>query len=376
MNDCTKSEENHQINTELSDRPLKEPKTDESSNHVGEGRDTSTDDAAIKLTSKDYYFDSYAHYGIHEEMIKDDVRTQSYLGAIESNREQIEGKVVLDVGCGTGILSMFCARNGAAKVIGIECSAIAIQAQQIVRANGMSDVITIIHAKCEDVAELPDGIAEVDVVVSEWMGYFLLYESMLGTVLYCRDKWLKPGGLILPDRAALKIAAIEDEQYRKEKIDFWDDVYGFDMKVIKEIALTEPLIDTVDKTALISDSSTILDLDLNNCTKDDLSFTSTFRLTFAKTETVHALVSYFNCLFSHLAFPQFFSTGPSYAYTHWKQTIFYLSEPVEVEKGEVIIGSIAVKPNEGNDRDLDILLQLVFQGRKGDKRMKQSYRLR
>ena len=40
--------------------------------------------------------------------------------------------------------------------------------------------------------------------------------------------------------------AIEDAQYRAEKIDFWDNVYGFDMRVIKEIALTEPLVDVVE----------------------------------------------------------------------------------------------------------------------------------
>ena len=49
--------------------------------------------------------------------------------------------------------------------------------------------ITLIKGKVEDVV-LPDGIEKVDVIVSEWMGYFLLYESMLDTVIYARDKWL------------------------------------------------------------------------------------------------------------------------------------------------------------------------------------------
>lgn len=56
-------------------------------------------------------------------------------------------------------------------------------------------------------------------IISEWMGYFLLYESMLDTVIYARDRWLKPGGLMLPDQATLYVGAIEDEQYKKEKID-------------------------------------------------------------------------------------------------------------------------------------------------------------
>ncbi len=54
---------------------------------------------------------------------------------------------------------------------------------------------------------------------------------MLATVLYCRDKWLRPGGLILPDKATMYVCGIEDEEYRQEKINYWDNVYGFDFTV-------------------------------------------------------------------------------------------------------------------------------------------------
>jgi protein arginine N-methyltransferase 1 len=50
------------------------------------------------------------------------------------------------------------------------------------------------------------------------MGYFLLYESMLDTVLLARDKYLKRGGLIFPDTATLYLAAIEDQEYKQDKI--------------------------------------------------------------------------------------------------------------------------------------------------------------
>ena len=41
---------------------------------------------------------------------------------------------------------------------------------------------------------------QVDIIISEWMGYALLYESMLDTVLVARDKWLAPDGIIMPDK--------------------------------------------------------------------------------------------------------------------------------------------------------------------------------
>lgn len=49
---------------------------------------------------------------------------------------------------------------------------------------------------------------QVDVIVSEWMGYALLYESMLDTVLHARDKYLAPGGCLLPDTATIFMAGV------------------------------------------------------------------------------------------------------------------------------------------------------------------------
>lgn len=172
-------------------------------------------EGSVDLTSKDYYFDSYSHFGIHEEMLKDTVRTETYMNAILQNKHFFEGKTVLDVGCGTGILSMFAAKAGAKHVYGIDCSGIIEQATQIVKANGFEDKITLIRGKVEEV-ELP--VDKVDIIISEWMGYFLLYESMLDTVLYARDKWLVKDGALFPDKATLYISAIEDGQYKDEKI--------------------------------------------------------------------------------------------------------------------------------------------------------------
>jgi len=50
------------------------------------------------------------------------------------------------------------------------------------------------------------------------MGYCLLYESMLNTVIFARDKWLAPNGILFPDKATLYLCAIEDRQYKDEKV--------------------------------------------------------------------------------------------------------------------------------------------------------------
>ena len=139
-------------------------------------------------------------------MLKDSVRTRTYQAAIENNPFLFKDKIVLDVGCGTGILSLFAARAGAKHVYGIECSAIADQARQIIADNGYSDRITVVKQKVEEITALPDGVEKVDIIISEWMGYFLLYESMLDSVLAARDAWLKPGGSLWPSHARLLLA--------------------------------------------------------------------------------------------------------------------------------------------------------------------------
>ena len=140
-------------------------------------------------------------------MLKDEVRTLSYRNAIQKNPHLFQNKVVLDVGCGTGILAMFAAKAGAKKVVGIDMSNIIDQAQEIVRANGLDHIVTLVKGKVEDVElDLPGGKA--DVIVSEWMGYFLLYESMLDTVLLARDKYLAPGGVLMPDTATLYLSCL------------------------------------------------------------------------------------------------------------------------------------------------------------------------
>ena len=91
------------------------------------------------------------------------------------------------------------------------------------------------------------------------MGYCLFYESMLKTVLFARDKWLVQGGLMFPDKASLHILAIEDREYKDDKVNWWNNVYGVDMSCIRDVALTEPLVDCVNAKSIVTNSSLVKD---------------------------------------------------------------------------------------------------------------------
>merc|ERR1711953_315952 len=328
-----------------------------------------------EMTSKDYYFDSYAHFGIHEEMLKDEVRTLTYRNSMWHNKHLFEGKVVLDVGCGTGILSMFAAKAGAKMVIGVDMSSIVDHAKQIVKDNKLDDVVTIIRGKVEEIS-LPEGVDKVDIIISEWMGYCLFYESMLDTVLYARDKWLAPGGLMFPDRATLYVCAIEDRQYKDDKIYWWDDVYGFNMSAIGKVAVSEPLVDVVDRNQVVANSCLLKEIDIQTCTKADIPFESDFMIQLKRNDYVQALVTFFNIEFTHCHKRVGFSTAPEAPYTHWKQTVFYLEEYLTCVKGEEVYGVFRLKPNDRNVRDLDIEVDVDFQGELCQVSEKNKYKMR
>lgn len=169
----------------------------------------------------DYYFNSYSHYGIHEEMLQDNVRTKAYQLSMIRNKELFKDKIVLDVGCGTGVLSIFAVRAGAKHVYAIEKANIYHKAKEIVELNGLSSKITVLNGKIEEL-ELP--VQTVDIIISEWMGYALLYEGMFDSVIFARDKWLAKGGMLFPDKAVMHVRGIDDLNYWREKKDFWNSV--------------------------------------------------------------------------------------------------------------------------------------------------------
>ncbi|OWZ17869.1 Arginine N-methyltransferase [Phytophthora megakarya] len=300
-----------------------------------------------------YYFDSYSHVGIHREMITDRIRTDGYRNAILNNPEVFKGKVVLDVGCGTGILSMFAAQAGAAKVIGIDRSEMGDVAREIVEANGFSDVITILRGKVEEM-ELP--VDKVDIIVSEWMGYCLLYESMLDTVLFARDKWLAPGGHLLPDKCSMFIQGMEDSTKR---FDFWNNVYGFNMKPIQsKISIRDAFVEDVQPNDIISSRELLQKIDIDHVTYDELDFHSTFKLSITRDATMHGFASSFDIGFERdFPRPEYFTTGAEGTPTHWHQVFFHIPEPFSVKTGDIVDGKWWVRRNAENPRFLDVEIQ-------------------
>uniref|UniRef100_A0A0E0LNX6 type I protein arginine methyltransferase n=1 Tax=Oryza punctata TaxID=4537 RepID=A0A0E0LNX6_ORYPU len=261
------------------------------------------------------YFGSYSSFGIHREMLGDKVRTEAYRDALLGNPSLMNGATVLDVGCGTGILSLFAAKAGASRVIAVDGSAKMVSvATQVAKNNGFlydgsvemeqkqdTQVISVVHTKAEELnhkIQVPSN--KFDVLVSEWMGYCLLYESMLSSVLYARDHFLKPGGAILPDTATIFGAGFGKGG---TSLPFWENVYGFDMSCIgKEVTGNSarfPVVDILASEDIVTETAVLHEKPVN------------------------------------------LSTSPFSTPTHWSQTIFTFEEPIAMAKEESAIGSSA-----------------------------------
>src|SRR6266516_354799 len=117
----------------------------------------------------------YAEFEVHRTMICDRARTEAFRRAIESVVRP--GDVVLDIGAGSGILSLFAARAGAVRVYAVERTTAAVLAQELAAANGVAEIVQVIHGDVMDVVP-PE---RVDVIVSEWLGGVGISDGMLVT---------------------------------------------------------------------------------------------------------------------------------------------------------------------------------------------------
>eukprot|EP00730_Choanoeca_flexa_P002023 TRINITY_DN10879_c1_g1_i2.p1 TRINITY_DN10879_c1_g1~~TRINITY_DN10879_c1_g1_i2.p1 ORF type:complete len:516 (+),score=137.51 TRINITY_DN10879_c1_g1_i2:155-1702(+) len=317
------------------------------------GDDIDVDESMFEAGLEDY-FEGYGHYAIHEEMLKDGVRTESYRNYILKNPDMFKDKIVLDVGCGSGVLSMFAAQAGAKHVYAVDNSPILREAQEIIRENGMEDLITCIKGKIEEI-RLP--VEHVDIIVSEWMGYFLLFEAMLDSVLWARDKYLAPGGTMVPDQSTMYLVGMDAEGGYDDRIAYWDDVYGLKMNALKRQVLKESWVTVVKQEHVNTAPYAFRDINVAEVTVPELTFKVPFTLVISKQTRFAAFMSYFDITFDCNAKESvYFTTGPEGTPTHWQQVVLLLETPMDLHKGDVVKGDLTLARLTNNERGLKVTI--------------------
>lgn len=164
--------------------------------------------------------------------------------------------------------------------------------------------------------------------------------------------------MVFPNKARIFVAPICDDETWSERVDFWHNVYGLNMTPLipfaVKCAFEEPMVEIVPANMQLAPEVQVKEIDINTATVDDIPFASNFAFNAAHLGHLHGFFSWFDCVFEGPVRRVTLSTSPNAGYTHWRHSIFYFDEPIPVDQGTVIRGSIAARPNRDNNRFIDV----------------------
>lgn len=334
------------------------------------------------------YFCTYAFLYHQKEMLSDRVRMDAYYDSIFKNARHFKGKTVLDVGTGSGILAIWSAQAGARKVYAVEATDMATHARALVAGNGMENIVEVIEGSVEDIT-LPE---QVDIIISEWMGYFLVRESMFDSVIYARDKWLKPTGMMYPSHARMWLAPMQTSlgerkiQEYQHAMNDWSrftqetsDQYGVDMRVLndpyreeqRKYFLQTSVWNSLHPNQVIGAPALVKEFDCLTATLDETaSVRSQFRIPIdSGNAKIAGFAGWFDVHFrgcpSDPADNEVeLTTAPSVDdTTHWGQQVFLLHPPISTRNGDILVGELEITRSKQNHRLMDVKIAHALERR-------------
>lgn len=304
--------------------------------------------------------------------------------------------------------------------IPVEYTDMAAHARKVMAANKVDHIVTVIQGAVEEI-KLPieeDGLEcddpehperVVDIFISEWMGYFLLRESMMDSVIRARDKFLKPAtGLMFPSHCTMYLAPVQDDEERRAGLNEysgalsdWTDfqettmqVYGVNMDILgkdyqreqKEYFLWSSRWRELPDDAVLAEPKAVKYLDMMTCTIEDSKGIASsdengkfeFNIDGAKNQgPVSGFAGWFTSDFKSrtdeagasapkLSNPSFLSTGPENGYTHWGQQVFYFHSGIPLLSGETtkLTGDIEMFRTKENARLYNCKIRFAAERRK------------
>jgi protein arginine N-methyltransferase 1 len=269
-----------------------------------------------------------AEYSLHDygKMIRDRVRTDAYALALE--RLVRPGSVVLDLGAGSGILTLLAARCGARRVFAVEAADVIELAQAFAAANGVADRVDFFQSISTQVA-LPEP---ADVIVSDIHGILPLYRSHIPSIIDARRRHLARAGTLTPFRDTLWVAPAELESVYEDGVSWWETrPYDFEIAAARAFAANTWRRISAPADALLAHPERLAVIDYQSISGPDIK--SSAELEAIRGGTVHGLIIWFD---SELAQGVGFSNAPGDPEKIYGQAFFPLLEPVVLTAGDVI----------------------------------------
>ena len=225
----------------------------------------------------------------------------------------------------------------------MEQTSVAVLAQELVHANGVADIVRVIQGDIAE-AELPEP---VDVIVSEWLGGFGIDEGMLVPVINARDRWLKPGGTMIPSSVTAWAALVHD-RYLADMVSFLRaNPYGLRLDDLVATTVNEILYSGTFRHLAAGDRRSepsrlwTTDMDLIPLEQALAPHQAQTLLPVRAHGTANALALWFS---AELAPGISLSVGPGDPPTHWGMTTAPLDPPVELTPGTVVRARVRTSP--------------------------------
>jgi len=275
---------------------------------------------------------SYSYVQDHENMVFDTTRNKVYEQALASSVSP--ESVVMDLGTGLGIHGFLAARLGAKRVYSVESQDIIVLAERIAGAHEWGDRLRFIKGSIEEV-ELPEP---VDVIISVFTGNFLLDEDLLPSLFFARDKYLKPGGVLIPSRSVMVATPVSAPELYRREVAQWSEPYmNIDFSLARKYAANSVVYDgdALSKSKYLADPQVINEMDFHTCRDHSCRFEARYVIT--EPGTCHGLAGWFDMMLGE----KWLSTDPRQPRTHWNAAFLPLDPPIELRAGDEIVFKLA-----------------------------------
>jgi protein arginine N-methyltransferase 1 len=266
---------------------------------------------------------SISGYG---RMMADSMRMDAYTKAL---RQAVKpDSIVLDIGTGTGIFAVLACQFGAPKVYAIEPDAVIQVAREIAIVNGYAERIEFMQ-KLSTQVKLPE---QVDVIISDLRGVLPLFQHHLPAIADARQRFLKPGGVLIPQRDVLWTAVVEAPDLYNHYVTPWDDNgYGLNMAAARQIVTNTWRKGRATPEQLLVEPQVWATLDYATVESPDISAEVSW--TVMRAGTAHGLSVWFDAI---LAEDIGFSNAPDAPELIYGGAFFPWSKPVTLAVGDTI----------------------------------------
>jgi len=220
-------------------------------------------------------------------MTNDRRRTDAYRDALRAR--VTPESVVLDVGAGPGMLTLLACQAGARRVYAVEPSGILQVAREAVGANGYSDRVEFIQDLSTNI-DLPE---KVDIIVSDVHGVLPFFEGSLASLIDARERFLKPGGFLIPSRDSLWVAIASTAAEHQRILDPWENSYGLEGTAGRQRAVNSYKQWHGKPGEVVGEPKLAIDIDYSSVNKVNGRGKASWQITEAR--EAHGIAAWFDC---------------------------------------------------------------------------------